>query len=141
MSGFEIACEILGVFPILYDGGKDLKGVYRNFRTWWRFDREFEDFISGIDREHIAFSQNLDILLSSLDLSDDDRERLQNGVDSRLWHQPHIQQELRRRLQDRYYPWFVRQLTDIDEALKELHGLLPIGKVGARGSTSWNGSC
>ncbi|RYP78485.1 hypothetical protein DL771_000438 [Monosporascus sp. 5C6A] len=129
MSGFEIVGVILGSFPIIYEVGKETKGFYRNAKTWWRFEREFEDFIAAIDREYINFSQNLEILLTPLDIPGEDREALQNGLDSRLWNQSRIRAELRHRIQDRYYEWFMRQLTEINDALGELHGLLPVGKA------------
>ena len=130
MSGFEIVGVILGAFPLICEGGKDAKGFYKNIKTWWRFEREFENFIAAVDREHIAFCLNVEILLAPIDLTDDERDALlQQGPDSSLWYESRIQAELKHRVKDRYFPWLMRQLKDICDCLTELHRLLPLGKV------------
>jgi hypothetical protein len=132
MSGFEIAGIVLAAFPILQDAAKGLRSRYKDVKTWWRFEREFEDFFSAIEREHIAFSQILEILLDPIvSLSDEKRETLQNDPRSRLWSDPQLQVELRHRVQRKYYDWFMRQMWDINDSLEKLHGLLPINKVRA----------
>lgn len=129
MSGFEVAGLVLGAFPILYDAAKDARGRYRDLKWWWRFETEFEDFISAIDREFIAFSQNQEILLSPLDISSWERDVLQNDPKTLLWHEPHIQTQLRKRLQNRYYTWYMEQLHEMNKAISELITMLPTGKV------------
>jgi hypothetical protein len=131
MSGLEIIGVILGIFPPLCMAGREIAGGCRRFRTWWRFDREFENFLAAVEREHIAFSQNLEIFLAPVEnISDGEREALQRGVDPDVWCRPRIQDELRRRIQERYYQWFVRQLLEINGALTELHGMLkPVANV------------
>ncbi|KPM41489.1 hypothetical protein AK830_g5088 [Neonectria ditissima] len=129
MSGFEIAGLALGVFPLLLGSAKKARVLFEGTKMWWRFETEFDDFISAVEREYIAFSQIIEILLAPLDISDDDQEKLQNDPDSSLWHQPDIQAALRRRIQSRYHEWFMTQLNDIINAVTELHELLPIDKV------------
>ncbi|KAK4219485.1 hypothetical protein QBC37DRAFT_136589 [Rhypophila decipiens] len=127
MSGVEIAGLVLGAFPLLCQAGKQVGQTCKHFKTLWRFEREFEKFLWAVEREQIAFSQNLEIFLAPLeDLSAHERELLQGGLHSDLWHLPRIQQELRQGVQEGYYEWFIRQLVDINDALTQLHQLLPI---------------
>ncbi|KAM0429635.1 hypothetical protein ACHAPT_006240 [Fusarium lateritium] len=129
MSGFEVAGVVLGAFPILYDGAKDLRGFFKDVRSWWRFEREYEDFILDVEKEHIAFSQILEILLDPVDeLSQEEKDTLQSDPNSSLWFELRVQSSLIRRVQKKHYGWFMRQLGNINEALEELHQLLPIGK-------------
>ncbi|KAM0479356.1 hypothetical protein ACHAP7_005667 [Fusarium lateritium] len=78
MSGFEVTGIVLGVFPLIQESAKGLRVVLGGAKTWWRFEREFESFVATIEMEYIKFSQNLEILLAEVDVSDDDRDRLQN---------------------------------------------------------------
>ncbi|KAK7422979.1 hypothetical protein QQX98_001269 [Neonectria punicea] len=139
MSGFEVAGIVLGAFPILTESCKDLRSVFRSVKSWWRFENDFDNFVAAIQREQIAFSQNLEILIDPLDLPDVDKETLQNDSGSDLWHQPRVQMQLRRRVQGRYHEWFMEQLADINSAVNKLHKLLPIGKVYLIDSTSLEG--
>ncbi|KAJ4205896.1 hypothetical protein NW759_014373 [Fusarium solani] len=84
MSGFEIAGIVLGGFPILYEAAKTAKSRYKDLKWWWRFETEFEDFISVVDREFISFSLNQEILLSPLDILNSERDILQNDPDTLL---------------------------------------------------------
>ncbi|RFN48580.1 protein prib [Fusarium flagelliforme] len=130
MSGFEIAGVVLGLFPIVCDTAKDLSGVFRDAQSWWRFEREFEDFILEIEKQQIAFSQILEILFDPLhQLSLTEREALESQPNSPLWFDLRIQAVLRDRIRQKYLGWFMRQLGDINDALKELLGLLPIEKA------------
>ncbi|RSL97580.1 hypothetical protein CEP52_010805 [Fusarium oligoseptatum] len=116
MSGFEIAGIVLGGFPILYEAAKTAKSRYQDLKWWWRFETEFEDFISVVDREFISFSLNQEILLSPLDILNNEREILQNDPDTLLWHEPRIQAQLRKRLRNRYYTW----ASMVDQDRKDL---------------------
>ncbi|KAI8711312.1 hypothetical protein NCS52_01507200 [Fusarium sp. LHS14.1] len=129
MSGFEVAGIVLGGFPILYEAAKTAKSRYRDLKWWWRFETEFEDFISVVDREFISFSLNQEILLSPLDILNSERDILQNDPNTLLWHDPRIQAQLRKRLGSRYYPWYMEQLHDINNAISKLLDLLPTRKA------------
>ncbi|KAL2678390.1 hypothetical protein Neosp_009136 [[Neocosmospora] mangrovei] len=129
MSGFEIAGIVLGGFPILYEAAKTAKSRYKDLKWWWRFETEFEDFISVVDREFISFSLNQEILLSPLDILNSERDVLQNDPNTLLWHDPRIQAQLRKRLGSRYYPWYMEQLHDINNAISKLLDLLPTSKA------------
>ncbi|KAK3312891.1 hypothetical protein B0H66DRAFT_382704 [Apodospora peruviana] len=126
MSGFEIAGVVLGAFPIFCEAASGLRGAFSDLKTWWQFEIEFEDLVSAIEREHIAFSQNLEILLSLLPIDDAVKERLLEGRDRALWLRPDIQAELRSAIQSRYYSWFVKEMESIRSALDGLHRLLCI---------------
>lgn len=129
MSGFEIVGVVLGGFPLLLEAAKGLKGVFGDVKTWWRFDREFEDLISSIEAEHIKYSQSLEILLSHLEISDEVRKELQNDSTCDRWNDPEIQAHLRQWIQECYYEWFMDQLRDMNTALQDLKGILTSGRV------------
>ncbi|KAJ2986725.1 hypothetical protein NUW58_g4891 [Xylaria curta] len=136
MSGFEIAGVVLGAYPILYDTAKDLRGVLKKAKTWWFFERTFDDFVSEVQKEYISFSQILEILLDPLDLSLEERRRLQDEPKCNLWHEAYVQAQLRQRIQPKYHVWFMGQLEEMNSALAELHAMLPINKVYILDSTS-----
>ncbi|TGJ79341.1 hypothetical protein E0Z10_g9425 [Xylaria hypoxylon] len=136
MSGFEIAGLILGAYPILYDTAKDLRGALKKTKAWWFFERTFDDFVSEVQKEYVSFSQILEILLDPLDLSSDERRRLQDEPNCSLWHEAHVQDQLRQRIQPKYHVWFMGQLEEMNTALAELHAMLPIDKIYILDSTS-----
>ncbi|KAI1117725.1 hypothetical protein F5Y14DRAFT_321267 [Nemania sp. NC0429] len=129
MSGFEIAGIVLGAYPILFESAKSLRGALRKCKSWWLFEREFDDFLSEVQKEWVEFSQILEILLDPLDLAPDERKKLQDYPECDLWHEPHIQSQLQERIQPKYYEWFMGQLADMNNTLNELHDLLPIANV------------
>jgi len=133
MSGFEIAGAVLGAFPILLQAANGLRGVYSDARTWWQFEREFDDFVAAVEREHIAFSQILEILLEPLyRLSYEEREELQTKPNSPLWTDERIEAELRERVSERYFNWFKKELRGLQTAVEELAELLPMYQVRKR---------
>lgn len=131
MSGIEVVGIVLGAYPVLLSTAKDLRDVFKDAKTWWRFEREFENFLSAVETEHIKYSLNLEILLEDLDIPEERKESLQIDATGLGWHDVQTQTELRRRIQDRYYSWFMRQLFAMNRALGDLQRLLPIveGKV------------
>jgi hypothetical protein len=130
MSGIEVAGLAVGAFPILFEAFKEFRKAAKPLKLWWRFEVEFDNFLATVQREQIAYSQNLEILIDSLGLSEYEKATLQNVPESNLWYEPQVQSVLRRRLQNRHYPWFMEQLRDTNAAIEKLLGLLPIGKVG-----------
>jgi hypothetical protein len=131
MSSFEIAGVVLAAFPILFETAGDLRKIFGDLQTWWRFETEFEDFVFALEREHIAFSQNLQILLTPLEIDEETKERLLDDRNRALWHEPLVQSELKRTIQPRYYGWFIKEMNNISAALTGLHSLLRIDRVGA----------
>lgn len=129
MSGIEIAGLVLGAYPVLLSTAKDLREAFKDVKTWWRFEREFENFLSDVETEHIKYSLSLQILLEDLDISEEEKENLQGSYIAPGWHDVQTRAELRRRIQDRYYDWFMRQLAAMNKALEDLQRLLPILKV------------
>ncbi|KAH7312519.1 hypothetical protein B0I35DRAFT_437204 [Stachybotrys elegans] len=130
MSGFEIAGVVLGAFPILCDASKDLRRWYQDVQTWWQFEREFEDFIQDVWREHMTFLQIVELLLDPItNLTQDERRALESDPGSMLWRSPHIQSELEQRIQTKYYKWFQHQLAALNDEICALHRLLPVRKA------------
>lgn len=129
MTGFEIAGIALGIFPVLYETGKDIRERYKHLKEWWKFESAFTSFLQAIETEHIAFSQNLELLLAPLDISLEEKRVLEEDCKSPFWHDPSIQVKLRERIQNRYYSWYMVQLKDINDALQELRSFLPVEKA------------
>lgn len=129
MSGIEVAGLVLGAYPVLIETAKDLREVFKDVKTWWRFEREFENFVSAVETEHIKYSLNLQILLEDLDISEEEKENLRVDSSATGWHDAQIRLELRHRIQDTYYDWFMRQLAAMNKSLGDLQRLLPIAKV------------
>lgn len=129
MSGLELAGFVLGAYPILLETAKDLREVIKDVKTWWHFEREFENFLAAVETEHITYSLNLQILLEDLDISEEDKKSLEKDSTASGWHDARTQAKLRRRIQNDYYAWFMRQLAAMDRALGELQSLLSIVKV------------
>lgn len=125
MSGIEIAGLILGAYPVLLSTARDLRDLFKDVKTWWCFEREFENFLSAVETEHIKYSLNLQILLDDLDIPEEEKEHLQLSYIASGWNDVQTQAQLRRRIQDRYYDWFMRQLAAMNKALEKLQRLLP----------------
>lgn len=86
--------------------------------------------ISTIEDESIAYSQNLELLLTPIEIDPKAKASLQEDSGSKLWHDPEIQAKLRGRIKIQYMSWFLRQLLEMKETLGELFGMLPINKNG-----------
>jgi len=138
MSGFEIAGIVLGAFSVLADGVKDAHSPYQKLKRWWSFGIAFEDFLLRLDTERVAFLQNLENLLGSVDISDTQKEALLSDAQCRLWNEPQVQAALRRRITDQYFDWYRTILSDIRDTLEEVNRLLPVGSVS--GPSSHHGS-
>ncbi|KAK2003847.1 hypothetical protein LX36DRAFT_597022 [Colletotrichum falcatum] len=132
MSGFEIAGVALGAFPILCDAAKDLGTVFKKTKSWWQFETSFENFVSTIATQEIAYIQVLERLFDPLDITDGEYESLLRDPRSALWHEPHIQDELRRCLPQNKFPWFMWNLSELNAAIQGLQNLLPIDKARPR---------
>ncbi|RSL80970.1 hypothetical protein CEP51_006180 [Fusarium floridanum] len=130
MSGFEIAGIVLGGFPILIEAAQPLSRYFQGAERWWHFKRDFITLISTIEDESIAYSQNLELLLTPVDIDPEVKASLQEDSGSRLWYDPEIQAKLRGRIKIQYMSWFLRQLIEMRETLSEILGMLPIKKNG-----------
>ncbi|KAH0423238.1 hypothetical protein CcaCcLH18_12323 [Colletotrichum camelliae] len=128
MSGFEIAGIVLGSFPLLCDSAKEVAGFLRKTKSWWQFETTFETFISSLTTQEAAYTLVLKRLLDPLDISDSEYLSLLRSPQCDLWHEFHVQDELRQRLSSEYR-WFMWNLTDLNQAVLGLQELLPIGKI------------
>ncbi|KAI1122045.1 hypothetical protein F5Y10DRAFT_254979 [Nemania abortiva] len=130
MSGFEIAGIVLGAFPIALEGFKGLRSYLQFAQTWWEYEAELDDFIYSLENESMSYSQNLEILLAPLGLSEDQERALMRG-DLKSWNDPAFRVELKHRIGDLYYEALAKRLQNIKLALDEAYSLLPIkdGKV------------
>ncbi|KAK2008318.1 hypothetical protein LZ32DRAFT_640756 [Colletotrichum eremochloae] len=129
MSGFEIAGVVLGAFPILCDTAKDLATVFKKTKSWWQFETSFENFVSAITTQEIAYIQVLERLLDPLDITNGEYDGLLRDPRSTLWQEPHIQEELRHCLPQNKFPWFMWNLSELNSAIEGLQSLLPIDKA------------
>ncbi|OBR08868.1 hypothetical protein CH63R_07633 [Colletotrichum higginsianum IMI 349063] len=129
MSGFEIAGVVLGAFPILCGTAKNLGTMFKKTKWWWQFETSFENFVSTIATQEIAYIQVLERLLGPLDVTEAEYDSLLRDPKSNLWHESHIQEELRQCLPHSKYTWFMWNLSDLNTAIEELQKLLPIDKT------------
>jgi hypothetical protein len=130
MSGFEIVGVVLGLFPIVCDGAKDLKGVAKDAQSWWQFQNSFDDFIGRLYTERVYFDQVIVALLDPLqELSYQVLEALRYNINPSLWHDLRIKEMLNHRIDPSHREWFMRHMKDITDALEELRSMLPFEKV------------
>ncbi|KAK4160461.1 hypothetical protein QBC43DRAFT_112712 [Cladorrhinum sp. PSN259] len=108
---------------------KTLKACTKKTKRWWSFGIALEDFLLRLDTERVAFIQNLDNLLRSVDITDAEKQSLMRDPHCARWHDPHVQAELRRRITAQYYGWYISVLGDIREAILEINNCLPINKA------------
>lgn len=134
MSGFEIAGLVLGAFPIVCSAAKQLKPVFENTKSWWKFETSFEIFTAAITTQEIAYRQVLRRLVEPLDITEKEYESLISDPNASLWHESHVQQGLQQRLQGDEYHWFMSNMVDLKTAVLELQKLLPLNQVSLRRS-------
>jgi hypothetical protein len=125
MSGVEIAVVALKVFPVLLKTANDFVPIFEGLKNWWSFEENFKNFISVIHTESISYQQNLQFLLSPLGLDLEENGSLHKQASSKLWHDPAIRAQLKRRIQDEHLDWFIGQLQIMNDTLQKLFKLLP----------------
>ncbi|RSM15117.1 hypothetical protein CDV31_005198 [Fusarium ambrosium] len=125
MSGFEVAGIVLGALPLLIEGAKATKFYLQGIERWWQFETDFEAFVRAITLEDVIFTQNLDLLLLPLDLSDNERNSLKASSKSSLWRHPDIVAQLKHHLREAL-PLFTRLLNELRISLDELHEMIPV---------------
>ncbi|RSL40081.1 hypothetical protein CEP53_013606 [Fusarium sp. AF-6] len=125
MSGFEVAGIVLGALPLLIEGAKATKFYLQGIERWWQFETDFEAFVRAITFEDVIFTQNLDLLLLPLDLSDNERNSLKASSKSSLWRHPDIVAQLKHHLREAL-PLFTRLLNELRISLDELHEMIPV---------------
>jgi hypothetical protein len=129
MSGFEIAGLVLGVFPIVCGAAKQLKPMFENTKSWWKFETSFETFTAAITTQEIAYRQVLKRLVEPLDITEQEYKSLTNDPNASLWHEPHVREGLQQRLQGDEYHWFMSNMVDLKTAVLDLQKLLPLNQV------------
>lgn len=132
MSGIEIAAVVLKTFPVLLKVANSYTPITEGAENWWSFKRTYVEFIAAIRTESISYKQNLQLLLSPLELDLEENGCLHKNPESQLWNDPTIRAQLRRQIPVDDFDWFMEQLRGMNTALGELFKLLPIrdGEVG-----------
>jgi hypothetical protein len=125
MSGVEIATIALKTFPILLKLANSWVPIFEGAMDWWSFKTSYVEFISTIRNESISYKQNLQMLLSPLELDQEENGCLHKNPDSRKWYDPTIRVKLRKRIQEEDFDWFIEQLQKMNTALRNLYNLLP----------------
>ncbi|KAK1655850.1 hypothetical protein BDP81DRAFT_456670 [Colletotrichum phormii] len=125
MSEVEILGIILGVFPITCDATKDLSTVFGRTQAWWQFETSFENLISAVATQEIAYTQMLERLIGPLEITNEEYESLLRDPGSNLWHAAHVREQLQKRLPQHKYKWFMDNLFNLNMAIADLQKLLP----------------
>lgn len=125
MSGFEIVGIVLGGFPLLVEGLKQLQDFLGDMKFYWTFQTSLEKFIADVDLEQHTYRQISDIILDLVGIHGADRDDLHNtrmtaGDEASIWHRPWLEEKFRQKLTSNAYEIIVRRLQDIDSALKQL---------------------
>jgi hypothetical protein len=118
MSGLEIAGLVLGAFPIVCGAARELEGVFQNAVSWWEFETSFENLITGIRTQEIAYQQVLERLVEHLDVSEDEYNSLVGDQDSPLWSEPWIKDKVEKRFHERHIVGSTRTLTSCANQLQ-----------------------
>lgn len=129
MSGIEIAGLVLGALPVLCSAAKQLKPIAENVEWWWTFETSFENFISDIGWQEIAYRQVLKRLVGPLHIPEKEYQALITDPKSKLWHEPHIREGLQERFEREEYYWFMGKMRTLKESVEQLQGFLPGDKV------------
>ncbi|KAF4478473.1 hypothetical protein CGGC5_v013593 [Colletotrichum fructicola Nara gc5] len=92
----------------------------------------FESFIDDVVGQRISYDLNIALLLDALDVSEEERKRLYDGTEPGLWHERHIEAEIRRKVKEEHFRWLICRFQNVGAALDELRQLLAIDKSRAR---------
>src|SRR6266536_4094554 len=103
MSGIEVAGLVLGAFPILITALEQYRETAVVFKSWWRFEREYNNFKYEVECQQRRFEQNLEIYLFPL-IVDDDRllESLLANPGGPEWKDNQLEQRLKERIPESY---------------------------------------
>lgn len=123
MSGLEVAGLVLGAFPVACSVANQAGLTLSKAKDWWQFKRTFENFVSALSTQEIAYIQVLKRLLEPLDISDEEYNSLLKTP--ALWNEAHIQEGLRTRLSDTEHYWVSERLADLEQTIRSVQGLLP----------------
>ncbi|KAH9235900.1 hypothetical protein K456DRAFT_1737248 [Colletotrichum gloeosporioides 23] len=129
MSGIEVAGLVLGAFPLVLDGLKELETPIKRMKFYWKFQTKFEIFLADVNKERIVYDQNLDLILAFLDLNPHDEHAFPGGIPDSFWGEPKIAEDLKRKLKHHHFHEFIAELRKMHGALEGLYTLLPIQKV------------
>jgi hypothetical protein len=125
MSGVEVAGLILGAFPIVLSALEQYRQGFLRLKSWWNFQRTFEELIDDVGMQNTMFESNLERLLSPFVHSDGHMGVLLCEPLGSAWQDAELEEKLRDRLRGSYI-WYLSIVSRMHDALKELQRLLGI---------------
>lgn len=133
MSGFEIAGIVLGAFPLLVSGFKELQELAEGLSFYKNYRRRFDEFLAQVEVQSIAFDQVLEILLDISGLAENHGKL--SGSTTEDWAQPQLAEALKQRFRTRQYEWLTQKLGAMRDALESLNEGIAHHKVGGSNPT------
>jgi hypothetical protein len=130
MSGVEVAGLLLGAFPLVISALEHYRKGFKPLQEWWMFESEFGNFIEELGTQQARFDMNLEKLLEPFVTSDKNMNELLNDQTGKLWQEPILQSQLRKRL-GASLQWYLAICNKMFKVLDRLKTLLGItnGKV------------
>lgn len=126
MSGIEILAIVLKTLPVLLQTVNAIYPIFKSLEHWWSFEQEYEAFIGDIESTMMTYGQHLLIFLQPLELDLEENDSMHENPDSRLWHDPAIRAKIRRRIPDKDYKYFMKQMQIMNDALKQLVAIVRV---------------
>lgn len=137
MSGIEIAGLVLAAYPVLVQACQGYKQAFEPLREWYNFKRVFDQYLSDIRNQHLAYRENIEILLSPVVSSQQELNDLLEEHDIEVltarWKSDKLQDALQIRLAHNYSRYMEIMLRMQQVKIKLEHALcIKDGKVRSR---------
>lgn len=126
MSGIEILAVVLKTLPVLLTTANAIYPIFNSLKHWWSFEQEYEAFIGDIESIMMFYGQHLLIFLQPLELDLEENTSMHENPDSRLWYDLTIRAKIRRRIPDKDYAYFMKQMRIMHDALEQLVAIVRV---------------
>jgi hypothetical protein len=123
MSGIEVAGILLGAFPLIISAMEHYRDVKKSTAIWWKIRKSHNRDYNRLKECELQYQLQLELLLYPL-LDDwvvdsPQYEQLLANPGGAGWKEPHVEDSLIERLQQRYSP-YMRVMAELSEAMEKL---------------------
>jgi len=117
----EIAGLVLGAFPLMISAMEHYKKTPEVWDDWWSYKQQYTKFKRALEREKLAFEENLEELLGPIVRDESELRELLKDSNSLAWKELELEEQLRERLPKSYdaYMDIMKELEEVMEKLKE----------------------